>query len=123
MVQPSRPDTASAATAFDYAEMGELFTRQHRKPPSAAAGQLAAGAGRAKVRSVHRNAMTYRRFATGAEAIRFAIEDLPAEGLAATVLEIGGSRFHPGEIRNLYDSAAYPLHRPASQRRAHPCGS
>ena len=55
--------------------------------------------------------VTYRRFASGAEAIRFAIEELPAEVLFGTVIETIEQRFDAGAIRNLYESRAYPLQR------------
>jgi hypothetical protein len=55
--------------------------------------------------------VTYRRFESGAEAIRFAIEELPAEVLFGTVLEVDEQRFGAADIRKLYDSKAYPLQR------------
>ena len=58
-----------------------------------------------------RNAMAYRRFPTGAEAIRFAIELQSADKLVATVVEIDEVRFGAAEIRSLYDSVDYPLPR------------
>jgi hypothetical protein len=56
-------------------------------------------------------AMTYRRFATGAEAIRFVIERQPAALLPGTVIEADDMRFNAEEIRELYDSEDYPLPR------------
>jgi hypothetical protein len=53
----------------------------------------------------------YRRFNTAAEAIRFAIEQLPVELLGATVLEVKDERVDGARIRELYDGAAYPLPR------------
>ncbi len=59
--------------------------------------------------------MFYRRFATGAEAIRYAIEIQSADKLVATVVEADDVRFAAAEIRSLYDCEAYPLsRRPAS---------
>jgi hypothetical protein len=55
--------------------------------------------------------VTYRRFDSGAEAIRFAIEELPSEVLFGTVLEANDQRFDAATIRKLYDSEAYPLQR------------
>jgi hypothetical protein len=95
---------------FRYNELAELFTGKVHLPPRAADASPK-DAARANMRSAQRKAMTYRRFATGAEAIRFAIEVLPAEGLAASVLEIDGDRFDPEAIRSLYDGPAYPLPR------------
>lgn len=70
-----------------------------------------AGGGRgARTRPVH-----YRRFQTGAEAVRHAMEELPAELQPGVVLEADDARFSVAEIRNLYESDAYPLVR----RREH----
>jgi hypothetical protein len=55
--------------------------------------------------------VTYRRFDSGAEAIRYAIEELPSEVLFGTVLEADDQRFDAANIRKLYDSKAYPLQR------------
>jgi len=51
----------------------------------------------------------YRRFARGAEAIRFAIEELAADVLYGTVIEANEQRFDAAAIRTLYESGAYPL--------------
>jgi hypothetical protein len=53
--------------------------------------------------------VTYRRFASGAEAIRFTIEELPEDVLSGTVIEANEQRFDATAIRNLYRSGAYPL--------------
>jgi hypothetical protein len=53
----------------------------------------------------------YRRFAQAAEAIRFAIEELPAELLAGAWLEVAEERFDATDMRRLYDDAEYPLAR------------
>jgi hypothetical protein len=65
----------------------------------------------AKVRTGRRR-INYRRFDTAAEAIRFAIEELPAPLLAAAYLQVEDERFAGEEIRELYESTAYPLARP-----------
>jgi hypothetical protein len=59
--------------------------------------------------------VTYRRFSSGAEAIRFTIEDLSSAELKGTVLEVNERRFDAIEIRGLYDSDAYPLERKRRQ--------
>ncbi len=64
-----------------------------------------------KSRGASPRPVTYRRFASGAEAVRFAIEELPAEVLFGTVLEVNEQRFDAAEIRKLYESGAYPLQR------------
>lgn len=58
-----------------------------------------------------RQSFGYRRFAQAAQAIRFAIEDLPPECLVGAFLEVEERRFGCEEIRRLYQSAGYPLAR------------
>ena len=65
-------------------------------------------------RASRRQPVGYRRFDSAAEAIRFAIEDLPAEFLPGTSLEVDEERFNAQEIRDLYDHADYPLKRQPS---------
>jgi hypothetical protein len=55
--------------------------------------------------------VSYRRFDSSAEAIRFAIEQLPQIMQRGTVMEVGDDRFEISAIRALYDSASYPLSR------------
>ncbi len=55
--------------------------------------------------------MTYRRFLTGAEAIRHVMEVLHADMRRGTIVETDLARFHPAEIRILYQRADYPLSR------------
>src|SRR5215510_16617944 len=49
----------------------------------------------------------YRRFARAAEAIRFAIEELPAQALVGAWLEVSEARFDSAGIRRLYEHVDY----------------
>ncbi|HEY3790498.1 MAG TPA: hypothetical protein VGM09_01615 [Bradyrhizobium sp.] len=80
-----------AMTDFDYNAAAELYSTRRRMP--------------------RRQPLGYRRFAQAADAIRFAIEDLEPELLLGAYLEVGEERFDSGGIRQLYDSAEYPLAR------------
>lgn len=53
----------------------------------------------------------YRRFSRAADAIRFAIEEMPGKWLPGTHLEVNEKRFEGEAIRALYDAAGYPLPR------------
>jgi len=55
--------------------------------------------------------LSYRRFATAAEAIRFAIEDFPAVRTLGAWMQVGDERFDSTEIHRLYERADYPLQR------------
>jgi hypothetical protein len=77
---------------FDYSAPAELFPSRVKKGGSR---------------------ITYRRFDTAAEALRFAIEQMPAPVLLGSYLEVDEARFGVKEIRGLYESAAYPLPRRA----------
>jgi len=64
-----------------------------------------------RARASRRQPVGYRRFAHAADAIRFAIEDLPPDALIGAWLEVDEERFDGSEIRRLYDSDDYPLSR------------
>ena len=51
----------------------------------------------------------YRRFATAAEAIRYAVEDLRTPKAFGASLEVGDERFNSSEILRLYEADDYPL--------------
>jgi hypothetical protein len=73
---------------FDYSAPAELFPSRNRKVAS-------------KVK--------YRRFDQAAEAIRFAVEELPEPLLLGAFIEIDERRLGHKDIRALYDSVDYPL--------------
>ena len=54
----------------------------------------------------------YRRFATAAEAIRYAIEDLRTPRAFGAWLEVGDERFNSNEIQRQYEANDYPLRKP-----------
>src|SRR5688572_28109401 len=92
------PAGTGDAAPFDFAESAELFTRRERGA-TIAAGTNPADADRARSRATYRNGIAYRRFASAAEAIRFAMEMLPPRGLEATVLVVNGERHETAAIR------------------------
>jgi hypothetical protein len=77
--------------SFDYGAEAELFP----------------GVGR----SSRRQPVGYRRFASAAEALRFAMEELSPEALAGAALEVGDERFDSRGMRQLYEATDYPLAR------------
>lgn len=56
----------------------------------------------------------YRRFDRAAEAIRFAIEELPEPLLLGAYIEVNETRLGHKEIRALYESERYPLKKTAA---------
>lgn len=79
---------------FDYNAQAELFPTRNLK--------------------TRRSPFGYRRFEQAAEAVRFAIEDLPPALLLGAHLEVNEQRFDKDGIRRLYDSSDYPLERRAA---------
>jgi hypothetical protein len=67
-------------------------------------------------RASRRQPISYKRFTCAADAIRYAIEEMPAEFLAGAFLEVNEERFDGAEIRRLYERPDYPLER--AQRTA-----
>ena len=92
-------------TGFDYNIVAELV-------PIKNDSELLSG----KSRRHRRYPVGYGRFARAAEAIRFAIEELPPELLPDACLEVGEKIFDRDGIRRLYDSEEYPLVRRADAR-------
>ena len=84
---PADRETAT----FDYGVPAELFI-----------GKRKAGA---------RQPLTYRRFATAAEAIRFAVEELPAVRALGAWMQVGDKRFDADNIQRLYQRNDFPLQR------------
>ncbi len=91
--------------AFDYSTVAEL---------SPARGEAESFPSRG--RRHRRQPVGYGRFARAADAIRFAIEELPPELLLNTCLEVDEERFDRDGIRRLYESDEYPLARRAAIR-------
>jgi hypothetical protein len=65
----------------------------------------------AKRKGGARQRLGYRRFATAAEAIRFAIEDFPAVRSLDPWMRVGNERFSGEDIYRLYEREDYPLRR------------
>jgi hypothetical protein len=80
----------AAMVGFDYKAPTELFSARRRQP------------------------LGYKRVAQAADAIRFAMEEVPRECLAGAFLEVDGERYGGEDIRRLYESAEYPLARRAA---------
>ena len=58
-----------------------------------------------------RQTINYRRFATAAEAIQFAVEEFPAVRTLGAWMQVGDRRYDSDEICQLYESSGYPLPR------------
>jgi hypothetical protein len=67
-----------------------------------------------------RQPIGYGRFARAADAIRFAIEELPPELLMAAQLKVADEQFNSDGIRRLYENVEYPLARRTAARWAKP---
>ena len=80
MLFRGRPTVSLQGIAFDYSSPAELYLSRRR--------------GR------HTD---YRRFATAAEAIRYAVEELRTRRSLAAWMQVGEDRFNKEEINRLYD--------------------
>ena len=78
-------------TTFDYGVPAELFMGKRKGGP--------------------RQPLRYRRFATAAEAIRYAVEELPAVRALGAWMQVGDKRFDADDIQRLYQSDDFPLQR------------
>ena len=87
-------NSADAAKTFDYEAVAELFPARNRK--------------------INRQFAGYRRFDSAADALRFAIEELPPQSLLGAYLEVEERRFDSHAMRRLYDSSEFPLARRAA---------
>ncbi|MBB4278897.1 hypothetical protein [Rhizobium mongolense] len=71
-----------------------------------------AAAGLYPCKTVRRTShLRYKRFDSAAEALRFAIEDMPASMLRGSVLEVEEARFDGVQMQKFYEADAYPLSR------------
>ena len=87
----SNTEINNLMAAFDYNAEAELFPN----------------------RGMRGRPVGYRRFNRAADAIRFAIEELPPQALVGAWLEVSEERFDAAGIRRLYDRPDYPLDRRA----------
>lgn len=53
--------------------------------------------------------ISYRRFESSAEAIRYVIEELDESARRPCVMEVNEKRYNHLDLRRLYESSAYPL--------------
>ena len=97
---PYTEQVESAEQHVDYAAPAELFLAKRSGSPRARLG--------------------YRRFPSAAEAIRFAIEELPPSRLLGAYMQVGDLRYDANSIRLLYRRDDYPLNRSEKPRRSLP---
>ena len=79
-------------SAFDYSAAAELFPARNRKIPTR---------------------VKYRRFDRAADAIRFAVEELPEAQLLGAYIQVDEERLGHSDIRALYQSDGFPLRKAA----------
>jgi hypothetical protein len=86
---------------FNYNAPAELFPSRNRKVA---------------------NKVKYRRFDKAAEAIRFAMEELPEPQLLGAYIQIDEQRLGHQQIRTLYESERYPLKKKKTAKQQAPKG-
>jgi hypothetical protein len=91
--QQRRIKLEGSVLGFDYTAPAELYPGRNRKSAKK---------------------VTYRRFETAADAIRFAVEELPELLLLGACIEIDEKRLNYKDIQALYASEQYPLERPVN---------
>lgn len=87
------PDTENTETkGFQYSSSAELYVPRNAR---------------------RYGPMQFKRFDAAAEAIRFAMEELPRPALAGIALEVDERRYTGRDVEKLYDDERYPLPRRA----------
>jgi hypothetical protein len=89
MLFRERPTVSRQDIAFDYSSPAELYLSKRG-----------------------RRHTEYRRFATAAEAIGYAIEELRALRSVTAWMQVDDERFSSEEIQTLYGAGDYPLRKP-----------
>ena len=93
MLFVGRLTVSRQGVAFDYSSPAELYLSRPRRHTD------------------------YRRFATAAEAIHYAVEELSTGRSLSAWMLVGDERFNKNEINQLYDDDDCPLRTPLSSER------